>query len=181
MFQTETFPWQQQSPENIKLMKKPYFVTVFLIMWIFLTFGEIISLVIQTHNTWPDLAIEPDINFFQLWEEVGVPGENPSWHMKNKQTLHRKAPEWLVDSNPEYSSCNHCEAYLEVSLVFVILFVKIISLPTLILDENPSPCCIIMINKMLYEACNPYSQILSAWSRSTHCMESSTTTVVVFF
>lgn len=32
---------------------------------------------------------------FELWEETGVPGENPCLHRKNIKTPHRKTPVWI--------------------------------------------------------------------------------------
>ncbi|MEQ2208082.1 hypothetical protein XENOCAPTIV_024824 [Xenoophorus captivus] len=49
-----------------------------------------------THSFTPKGNLERPINltvmYFGLWEEAGVPGENPHMHRENMQTLCRKTP-----------------------------------------------------------------------------------------
>ncbi len=52
----------------------------------------------------PTGNLESPINLrvFGLWEEAGVPGENPHRHEENMQTPHRRAPvgRWVRTQNP---------------------------------------------------------------------------------
>ena len=51
------------------------------------------------------ISLVPILHVFGLWEEAGVPGENPRLHGENMQTPHRKIPRPSRDSNLEPSCC----------------------------------------------------------------------------
>ncbi|MEQ2302967.1 hypothetical protein AMECASPLE_011974 [Ameca splendens] len=56
-----------------------------------------------THPFTPQGNLERPINLFGVWEEAGVPGENPLMHGENMQTPCRKTPG--REHNPGPSRC----------------------------------------------------------------------------
>jgi len=45
-----------------------------------------------TFTSMDNLESPINLHVFGMWEEAGVPRENPHWHRENMQTLHMRAP-----------------------------------------------------------------------------------------